>query len=61
MLTDAGGRHGVADEHEDIRAFTCTLNEALAAVATGEINNAPAILSLLWLGQNRERLSAIWA
>jgi nudix-type nucleoside diphosphatase (YffH/AdpP family) len=60
-LADAGGRFGVAHEHEDIRAFTVPLDEALAGVARGEIDNAPAILSLLWLAQNRERLRAAWA
>lgn len=59
-LTGEGGVYGVAHEHEDIRAFTCSLDQALAGVASGEINNAPAILSLLWLGQNRERLAAAW-
>lgn len=59
-LAGEGGVFGVAHEHEDIRAFTCSLDQALAGVASGEINNAPAILSLLWLGQNRERLAAAW-
>jgi nudix-type nucleoside diphosphatase (YffH/AdpP family) len=60
-LGDAGGRFGVAHEHEDIRAFTVPLDEALAGVARGEIDNAPAILSLFWLARNRERLRAAWA
>ena len=60
-LCGAGGIHGLAREHEDIRAFTATLDEALAGVARGEIDNAPAILSLFWLAQHRERLRAAWA
>ncbi len=51
----------MADEHEDIRAFAVPLDEALAGVARGEIDNAPAILSLFWLAQNRARLRAAWA
>ena len=60
-LGSAGGLFGVAHENEDIRAFVVPLDGALAGVARGEIDNAPAILSLLWLGQNRQRLRAAWA
>ncbi|MEM9139346.1 MAG: NUDIX domain-containing protein [Pseudomonadota bacterium] len=59
-LSDTGGVFGVAHEDEDIRAFTVPLDEALAAVASGEINNGPAILSLLWLQSNRVRLDTDW-
>lgn len=60
-LSAAGGLHGAAHENEDIRAFAVSLDEALDAVASGEIDNAPLILSLLWLSRNRERLRAEWA
>ena len=59
-LGRAGGLHGQPGEHEDIRAFTVALDEALDGVATGEIGNAPAILSLLWLSRNRQRLREEW-
>ena len=59
-LGEAGGLHGKESEHEDIRAFVVGLDEALAGITSGEIDNAPAILSLLWLGQNRDRLRAAW-
>ena len=59
-LGEAGGLHGIEGEHEDIRAFTATLDQALEGVETGEIGNAPAILSLLWLARNRQRLRAEW-
>ena len=36
------------------------LDVALAAVATGEVNNAPLIVSLLWLASHRARLAADW-
>ena len=49
-LGGAGGVHGLPEEHEDIRALVVPLEAALAAVATGEINNAPLMLSLYWLG-----------
>jgi len=59
-LAGQGGVYGIADENEDIRAFIVGLDEALAAAASGEINNAPAILTLFWLRQNRARLRAVW-
>ncbi len=59
-LDGEGGVYGVAHENEDIRAFTCSLEQALAAVSSGEINNAPAILTLMWLRQNRVRLQREW-
>ena len=59
-LSAAGGTHGVADEHEDIRAFVVPLDAALDAVATGEINNAPLLVTLLWLARHRGRLAAAW-
>ncbi|MEM7212513.1 MAG: NUDIX domain-containing protein [Pseudomonadota bacterium] len=60
-LSHAGGQFGLASENEDIRAFTVALDEALDAIDTGEINIGPAILSLLWLARNRDRLRDQWA
>ncbi|MEM9060475.1 MAG: NUDIX domain-containing protein [Pseudomonadota bacterium] len=59
-LADKGGLFGLPGEDEDIRAFTVTLDDALSAIGTGEINNGPAILSLLWIAQNRDRLRTLW-
>jgi len=59
-LGDEGGVHGNPGEHEDIRAFTISLEEAIAGVTSAEIDDAPAILSLFWLQQNRARLRAEW-
>jgi ADP-ribose pyrophosphatase len=56
-----GGVHGVAHEHEDIRAFVVSADEALARLGRGEFANAPAVLSLQWLALNRERLRQAWA
>lgn len=53
---DAGGIGGVAAEGEDIRAHVVPFARAMALVETGEIGNAPLILTLLWLERNRERL-----
>jgi nudix-type nucleoside diphosphatase (YffH/AdpP family) len=59
-LSAAGGLHGLPDEHEDIRAVVVPLDAALAAVASGEIDNAPLILSLLWLARHQDRLRREW-
>lgn len=59
-LSAAGGRHGLESEQEDIRSIVLPLAEALAAVASGEVNNAPLLLSLLWLEKNGARLRAEW-
>ena len=59
-LDGEGGVYGVENEHEDIRAFTCTLDDAMAGVVSGEINNAPAIMTILWLQQHGDRLRREW-
>ncbi|MEM1160630.1 MAG: NUDIX domain-containing protein [Pseudomonadota bacterium] len=59
-LSGSGGVFGLDVENEDIRAFTCTFDEAMAAVGRGEINNAPAVLTIQWLALNRQRLKADW-
>jgi ADP-ribose pyrophosphatase len=55
------GLHGLETEQEDIRAFAVPRAEAAAAVASGEANNAPLALSLLWLELNAERLKREWS
>jgi ADP-ribose pyrophosphatase len=59
-LSAAGGVHGLAEEHEDIRALVVPLDSALDAAAAGEVNNAPLLLSLYWLALHRARLTAAW-
>lgn len=60
-LGEADGRvHGLAEEDEDIRAIVLPLERALELAATGEVNNAPLLLSLFWLQVHAERLIAEW-
>lgn len=59
--SDAGGIHGLADENEDIRAFTLSLDEALTLLQEGKIKTSPAIISLQWLQLNREWLKQLWS
>lgn len=58
--SDAGGIHGLADENEDIRAISLSLDEAYKMVQEGKIKTSPAIISLLWLQLNREWLKQLW-
>lgn len=55
-----GGVHGLADEGEDIRVFTESLDEALARLANGGITNIIAVAALQWLALNREKLRREW-
>lgn len=48
--------HGLASEAEDIRSIILPFQAAMAAVASGEIDVGPLLISLYWLAQNRERL-----
>jgi nudix-type nucleoside diphosphatase (YffH/AdpP family) len=59
-LAGAGGLHGLAGEHEDIRTIILPLADAMAAIAEGAVNTGPALVSLLWLALHRERLRAEW-
>ena len=57
----AGGVHGLEDEGEDIRVLVWSLDEALAAVANGRIDNAASIIALQWLALNRAKVREHWA
>ncbi|MBD3679401.1 MAG: gamma-glutamylcyclotransferase [Rhodobacteraceae bacterium] len=52
----AGGIGGLDTEHEDIRNHVLSFADAFALIASGEIVNAPLILTLQWLSTHRERL-----
>lgn len=54
----AAGRGGVEDEHEDIRSHVLGFDEVMALMESGEANNAPIVLMLLWLQRERPRLRA---
>ena len=56
----AGGVHGLAQEHEDIRVFTVSTDEAAAMLAEGKIENALAIIAIQWLLLNRIQLRDRW-
>lgn len=58
--TQAGGIFGLDTEHEDIEVVVLSLADALAKVASGEINNAMSIIALQWLQINQPLLEDSW-
>ncbi|WP_137887082.1 ADP-ribose diphosphatase [Pseudomonas sp. 2FE] len=56
----AGGVHGLAEEGEDIRVHVLPLEDALAAVRDGRIDNAASIIALQWLALNRAEVRGLW-
>jgi ADP-ribose pyrophosphatase len=58
--TGVDGIHGLAAENEDIRVLNVTTHEAFDLLAKGKIKNGPAIVSLLWLQSNQEKLRMAW-
>ena len=59
-LTDlpdgSAGTFGLAEEAEDIRGHLIPFDRLMDLVATGEIANAPLMLTALWLHRERPRL-----
>lgn len=52
------GRGGLATENEDIRTHVIGFERAMDLVTSGEANNGPLVLGLLWLARERARLRA---
>ncbi len=57
----AGGVYGLAEEGEDIRVHVWPLEDALAAVRDGRIDNAASIIALQWLALNRAEVRGLWS
>jgi len=57
---DAGGVYGMTEEHENIRVFSVSAEEAFAMMDQGRINNAMTLIGLQWLKANRGRIRAEW-
>ena len=56
----AGGYHGLPEEHEDIRVEVMRLENAIALLDGGAIEDGPALVALLWLARHRDRLRCAW-
>lgn len=57
----AGGVHGLAEEHEDILVRTVDFAQAYQMLASGEIESAIPIIALQWLALNKTMLQARWS
>ncbi|EKE44059.1 NUDIX hydrolase [Oceaniovalibus guishaninsula JLT2003] len=51
----AQGTGGAPDEHEDIRAHVISFDRLMALLDTGEADNAPLLISALWLQRERAK------
>ena len=58
--TNAGGVHGVADEHEDIRVVVKTVTEVEAMVDAGQIETGHTLICLYWLLRHRDEVRREW-
>jgi len=56
----AGGIHGLADEHEDIRVVVKTLAEVEAMVDAGKVETGHTLICFYWLLRNRDTLRRQW-
>ncbi len=59
--SDAGGVHGLAEEHEDIRVHVWDWDTVHTALEQGEIRNAASLIALQWLALHRQSLRERWA
>lgn len=57
---NAGGIHGVAAEHEDIKVVVKSYRDAMRLMRAQKIDNAFTLLALHWLAANRAALRRRW-
>ncbi|HKF62961.1 MAG TPA: ADP-ribose diphosphatase [Dongiaceae bacterium] len=57
----AGGIHGLAEEHEDIRVDRLAYGEAMRLLEEGRVTNSVSLIALQWLALHRDRVRAVWA
>ena len=58
--SQAGGIHGLAEEHEDIEVVVVPYNDLITAVEDGHINNAMTIIAVQWLQIHHNDLLRFW-
>jgi ADP-ribose pyrophosphatase len=56
----AGGIHGLAAEHEDIKVVVKSFAETMALLRAGRIENVFSMVTLYWLAANRAKLRKRW-
>ena len=59
--SEAGGIFGLDHEHEDIRAFTCPLAQALKMLDDGQILVSHSLIALQWLALHRDEMRRRWS
>ncbi len=59
--SEAGGIFGLDHEHEDIRAFTCPLDQALKMLDDGQILVSHSLIALQWLAPHRDEMRRRWS
>ena len=57
----AGGIHGLAEEHEDIRVDRLPYGDAMRLLEEGRVTNSVSLIALQWLALHRDRVRAAWA
>ncbi len=55
---DAAGHGGLETEHEDLKVHVIDYADAMALLDSGEADNGPLVLALLWLSKSRDALRA---
>ena len=58
--SEAGGVHGLTEEHENIRVVVLDVEEAFDLLDRGRIVNAMTIVPLQWFRMNRDKVRAAW-
>jgi ADP-ribose pyrophosphatase len=56
----AGGIHGLAQEHEDIKVVVLSYRDAMKLVRGDKISNGLTVLTLYWLAAHRAKLRREW-
>jgi len=56
----AGGIHGLAEEHEDIRVVLKSMAEIAAMVDAGQVDNGHTLVCLYWLLRHRDAVRRKW-
>ncbi|WP_372747296.1 NUDIX domain-containing protein [Litorivivens sp.] len=59
-LSAAAGVHGLAEENEDIRLHVLPVNDVLAMMDDGRIDNAHSLVALNWFARHHNRLRDLW-
>lgn len=59
-LSSAGGVHGLAEEHEDIRVEVIPAHQAIRLLDEGLIEAGPAVVGLAWFARHHGRIRREW-